>query len=54
MKITFSVFVVVMLLIQVEVLGLLFLNGGNLRLWSAQSQLNDSMISLISNQCINK
>lgn len=50
MKITFAVFVLVVILLEVQILGLLFLNGGNVKVWNAQMKLNDSIIQAIGNK----
>lgn len=50
----YYIFFGLVLVLQIEILGLIILNGGNLRVWNSQAKFNDSVIQLITNQCMNK
>lgn len=54
MKNGFWLLVILIVLLQVEILGMMALDRHNLSLWSSQIDFNSSLIGLVTKECINK
>lgn len=46
----FTIFCVIAVLLQVQICGLVWLDHKNIETWHAQSQLNDSLVNLITKE----
>lgn len=48
MKIAFYIMLVGLVILQIQIIALLILNGKNIQLWNAQDQLNTDIIHVIN------